>query len=71
MVAVDVSILDAGFVNGSGSNCTVVVSDPVIVPPEPTVTLTAGIEAVVEETIRRSPIKPVALFEYNPWAAGI
>ena len=63
IVAVEVSTFEASFVCGSGTNLTVVVSDVVTVPVSFTTTLTLGIEAVVEETILRSPIKPVALFE--------
>ena len=62
IVAVDVSMLEASLVCGSGNNFIVVVSDVVTVPVSLTITFTLGIDAVVEEIIRRSPIYPVALF---------
>ena len=63
IVAVEVSTLEASLVCGSGNNLIVVVSEVVTVPVSFTVTFTLGIDAVVDEIILRSPIKPVALFE--------
>jgi hypothetical protein len=63
IVAVDVSMDEAIFVNDSGSNLTVPVTEFPTVPVSVTETVTLGIEPAVTEVILRSPINAVALFE--------